>query len=313
MSDDASASAKPLESASEPCLNCGAALAGQYCSSCGQRSGVRIITLWTLVREVLGDLLDIDSRLWRSLLPLVFRPGHLTFEYLRGRRVRYIPPFRLYLVLSLIFFLLNSIDDERKFIEINGDSETHQSAEGKAKAADQDADAAEEESSCDDIEVEFSNPRLAKLITYERVKRLCLIVEQEPQRFLDALFENMPAMMFVFLPLIAWIMDLLYVRTSRYYVEHLLFVVHYHALAFLLMSLGGVIYLLSGWMVALEPVSSALNSVVSLYLLVYLYLAMRRVYGKRWLKLRYSLLIVAYLVCLGITLLSTLTYTALSL
>lgn len=313
MNNHPATSAKPMQSASEQCLNCGATLAGQYCSSCGQRAGVRIITLWTLTREVIGDLLDVDSRLWRSLLQLVFRPGQLTYEYLRGRRVQYIPPFRLYLVLSLVFFLLNSIDDERKFIVTSDGAAVQQSAVEDTKGADQVADAAEEKSSCDDVTVEISNTWLAKYINYERAKRLCLIVQQDPQRFSDALFENLPAMMFLFLPLIAWIMDLLYIRTSRYYVEHLLFVVHYHALAFLLLSLSGVIYLLSFWMAALQPAFGALSTAVSLYPLVYLYFAMRRVYGQRLLKLRYVILIVVYMVCLVITLLSTVTYTALSI
>ncbi|MGI9293917.1 MAG: DUF3667 domain-containing protein [Pseudomonadales bacterium] len=274
---------------------------------------MRIITLWMLLREVIGDVLDIDSRLWRSLIPLIFRPGHLTAEYLRGRRMLYIPPFRLYLVLSLIFFLLNSIDDERRFIAVNGDAAVQQSAENNAQATDQVADADGEESLCDDIEVEISNPRLAKIINYERVEKICLTMQQDPQRFFDGLLENMPAMMFVFLPLIAWVMDLLYVRTSRYYVEHLLFVVHYHALAFLLMSLDHVMYLLSGWMAALKPASEAIDTAISFYLFVYLYLALRRVYGKRLLKLRFIVLIVVYMVCLVITLLSALAYTALSL
>lgn len=313
MSDEQAVTADALEPASEPCLNCSAALKGQYCSSCGQRSDVRIITLWTLLREVIGDLLDVDSRLWRSLIPLVFRPGHLTAEYLRGRRVQYIPPFRLYLVLSLTFFLLNSIDDERKFIVINGDAAVQQSAAGEVETADQVADADGKESLCDDITFEISPPWLARIINRERVKNICLTAQQDPQRLSDGLFENMPAMMFVFLPLIAWVMDLLYIRTSRYYVEHLLFVVHYHALTFLLMSLGGVMYLFSGWIAALAPASSALNTGVSLYLLGYLYFALRRVYGKRLLTFRYIVLIIVYMVCLVITLLTTLAYTALSL
>ncbi|MGI9284837.1 MAG: DUF3667 domain-containing protein, partial [Pseudomonadales bacterium] len=263
----------------------------------------------TLLREVIGDLLDIDSRLWRSLIPLIFRPGHLTAEYLRGRRVQYIPPFRLYLVLSLIFFLLNSIDDDRRFIAIVDDTTIELREEVKVEVEETEGEAF----SCDDITVDISPPWLARIVNREKAKNICLTAQHDPQRFLDGLLENMPAMMFVFLPLIAWVMDLLYIRTSRYYVEHLLFVVHYHALTFLLMSLGGVIYLLSGWITVLEGASSAVNTAVSLYLPVYLHLALRRIYGKRLLTLRYIVLIIVYMVCLVITLLSTLAYTALSL
>ena len=91
----------------ENCLNCGTTLSGQYCGSCGQRSGSRLISIWELFRDAFGDLLELDSRLWRTLVPLIVRPGRLTRDYLEGRRVRFMPPFRTYLVLSLIFFLLH--------------------------------------------------------------------------------------------------------------------------------------------------------------------------------------------------------------
>jgi hypothetical protein len=75
----------------ENCLNCGEVLTGQHCSHCGQPATVRVLSLWSLVRDVLGDLLNADSRVWRTLWPLAFRPGLLTQEFLRGRRARYTP------------------------------------------------------------------------------------------------------------------------------------------------------------------------------------------------------------------------------
>ena len=88
------------------CLNCGAHLRGQYCGQCGQRASSRLISLWELVRDAFGDLFELDSRLWKTIAPLLVRPGLLTADYLQGRRARYMPPFRMYLVLSLLFFLV---------------------------------------------------------------------------------------------------------------------------------------------------------------------------------------------------------------
>ena len=93
----------------ENCLNCGEVLRGQHCSHCGQRAKVRVLSLGTLVRDLLGDLTNFDSRIWRTLKPLAFRPGVLTVEFLRGRRTHYSPPFRMYLILSVAFFLLASL------------------------------------------------------------------------------------------------------------------------------------------------------------------------------------------------------------
>ena len=99
------------------CTNCGERLTGQYCYQCGQRDKHRLISLWELLRDLIGDLFEVDSRIWRTIFPLLFRPGFLTREYLSGRRVHYTPPLRMYLVLSLVFFVVAGIGQD---IEIDG-------------------------------------------------------------------------------------------------------------------------------------------------------------------------------------------------
>jgi len=99
----------------EECLNCGTALSGQYCGHCGQRSRSRLISLWELLSDAFGDLFELDSRIWRTLVPLLLRPGKLTYEYLQGRRACFMPPFRTYIVLSLLFFLVLLFDPKKDF------------------------------------------------------------------------------------------------------------------------------------------------------------------------------------------------------
>ena len=86
------------------CPNCGAPAHGPYCYACGQSEKGMIRHL----SEVLADLADIvfnvDSRVFRSLGDLYFRPGYLTTEYFAGRRARYVTPFRLFFFLSIIAF-----------------------------------------------------------------------------------------------------------------------------------------------------------------------------------------------------------------
>ena len=90
------------------CLNCGEVLRGQRCSHCGQRAKVRCCRS-VRCAGLLGDLKVFDSRIWRTPKPLAFKPGVLTVEFLRGRRTHYSPPFRMYLILSVAFFLLASL------------------------------------------------------------------------------------------------------------------------------------------------------------------------------------------------------------
>ena len=61
--------------------------------------------------EAFESITHADSRLWRTLGYLLARPGRLTREFFDGRRARYLPPFRLYLVISLLFFLVAGLPD----------------------------------------------------------------------------------------------------------------------------------------------------------------------------------------------------------
>lgn len=76
---------------------------GTWCHACGQRSGHHRRSLFHLVNEALEGLFHLDSRLWRTLPGLFFRPGRLAQDYMQGRVARHIPPLRLYFVTLLIF------------------------------------------------------------------------------------------------------------------------------------------------------------------------------------------------------------------
>ena len=91
---------------SEKCLNCGTGLKGPFCYYCGQpdRNFMRFFP--ALLRDLMEDLLDLDSRFMRTIKPLLFKPGRLTRDYMEGRRFRYAPPMRLYIFSSIVFFLL---------------------------------------------------------------------------------------------------------------------------------------------------------------------------------------------------------------
>jgi hypothetical protein len=76
-----------------------------YCSACGQQA-VGDNTFGHFLHQFLGDYFTFDSKIIRSLRPLVLQPGELALEYMRGRRQRYIPPVRMFIFLSVLFFLV---------------------------------------------------------------------------------------------------------------------------------------------------------------------------------------------------------------
>src|ERR1700735_990913 len=90
------------------CNNCESVLLGRFCVNCSQAANVHVPTTMQLVHELLEGITTSDSPLCRTLTPLWFKPGKPTQEFVAGRRVAYLPPFRLYLILSIIFFLLAS-------------------------------------------------------------------------------------------------------------------------------------------------------------------------------------------------------------
>lgn len=88
------------------CANCATALQGPVCHQCGQLADVYHRPVRGLIAELIEGLFALDGRVARTVPNLMGRPGRITRDYLKGRRARYMPPFRLYIIASLIFFLL---------------------------------------------------------------------------------------------------------------------------------------------------------------------------------------------------------------
>lgn len=88
------------------CPNCGARASDRFCPSCGQRQGREILSLKHWGRRVLEEYLSLDGRFPRSMFALLFRPGHLTREWFRGRRVSYSDPLRLFFLTGAMFVAL---------------------------------------------------------------------------------------------------------------------------------------------------------------------------------------------------------------
>jgi len=332
------------------CLNCGSPLRGQYCGSCGQRSRNRLISLWELISDAFGDLLEIDSRLWQTLIPLLRRPGLLTSDYLQGRRARYMPPFRMYLVLSLLFFVVAFFDPREELGLLFEPPPEPTAEEAAAKltkkqevldelieegiiAGDELAGGAalaesgvhlnfsEEDgditSDCviEDSDLEGLPGWLARRLTQERLQRICERMQIDDGRaLLDRLLDNVPAALIILLPLMALVLKALYPLSKRYYVEHLLFFVHFHAFFFLILTLQVLLVRLAPILHMPEMVSVLTVVAASFYIPVYLFVAMRRVYsqGRLITSLKYIVLFIAYSMGLFTTMLAALAIAAFS-
>ncbi len=91
------------------CANCKKPLLGPYCAVCGQPrlSGHR--SVHDLLYAFVKDVINFDSRILRTARALLFQPGELPKAFREGRTQPYVPAIRLYLFVSLVFFVLLSV------------------------------------------------------------------------------------------------------------------------------------------------------------------------------------------------------------
>jgi len=232
------------EQAASTCTNCDSTKQGEFCSVCGQNSRNYLRAAYRIVGELLSEVFEFDSRLFRSLRYLVLSPGFLSNEFSAGRRAHYISPARLYLVVSLIFFFLLSVTS--RDIEINtgdaitvenlealqaGDSERRRkilerlAAQGVDTSKLQEGLAELEEASA---EVGVLGDDAGRKLE-EKVKALIADPADAWADYLD----NLPLAMFLLLPFFALLLKAAYPR--RFYSEHFVFALHLHAFLYLVL------------------------------------------------------------------------------
>ncbi len=256
------------------CLNCGAGLTGKFCAACGQRDDRHVHSLSHFLAEAFEGLTHADSRLWRTLWPLLVRPGFLTREFFAGRRQRYLPPFRLYIVVSLLFFLVLALLPDVQVLRVDMEPPTTKTDfdDRIAKDADDAIPGSKSEWTCN---LNYQGPGEAWVSP--RLKLGCEKSLADKSVLGRAFLHNVPRAMFFLLPLIAALMLLLYWRPRRYYVEHLLFYIHNHAMVFLLGTLLAPVF----WLLPAGLATGLLTAAVSLWLIWYFFRAMRVYYGQR--------------------------------
>ncbi len=94
------------ERTQKDCLNCNAEVLGRYCQVCGQENIETHETFWQLTTHLIYDIVHFDGKFFSTLRSLLFRPGFLTKEYIRGRRASYLHPIRMYVFTSTVFFII---------------------------------------------------------------------------------------------------------------------------------------------------------------------------------------------------------------
>jgi hypothetical protein len=244
------------------CLNCGAELRGRFCSACGQRDVPPAPTLREMIGEAWQEFTVLDKRLLATLGMLLRHPGALTLEVLAGRRQRYIKPLRLYLIVSVLFFLAAA------FAPPSPLARTTATMPGK------------EEIKIDILEPRQLSPEEQKvaLANAERAPRLMRPLFRrlvmDPAGFRRNMFDLLPKVVFALVPVFSMIVALFY---RRPFSHHLVFGLHLHAAVFAVLTVRRVANF-SGSLVVVGIV----ESLAMVFIAVYSLRAFRRVYGDSW-------------------------------
>lgn len=237
------------------CPSCGTPAMGSYCEHCGEkRRSVHDFSLRHYLGEVLETFTHFDSKILRTTWTLVSRPGLLSADYFAGRRVRYVAPLRLFLLLSIVYFLSNSIISYNAFttpLAIQLQMNNYYPAYAWSQALHAMAQHG------------YDYPTLERLYDAKAAVLSKTLV-------------------FALIPVFALLFYGLLFRKRQHFAEHLVIATHFWGYA--LLAIGVFIPLLL-WLLTPLGVSGDAAPTLTLQLLfaVYLYLMFRRAYGTtRW-------------------------------
>jgi hypothetical protein len=239
------------------CADCQAQLQGPYCSACGAKQlSSHDFGIGHFLGHALHDLTHFDTKVFGSLLPLLFKPGFLTAEFMAGHWKRYVKPTTLFILINVFFFFA-------KGGVMNWNARAYIQSAGPA----------------------------AGVLVEKKAEERGQSLEQYEEHFTEIARERQHSMFFFAIPVLALGMLLFFPR--RYLVEHLVYSVHYHAFLLLFLTIGlqvlfkgilvplariGVVPQLTQYL-AHEP---GLNYLVLAVAGLYQFVAIRRVYKVGW-------------------------------
>ncbi len=281
------------------CPNCERKRPEHFCPNCGQNDREYARALRSVGGEFVRETFEVDSRLFRTLKLLLFKPGHLTSEFSRNRRASYMSPVRLYIFASFAFFLVlslsGSLDTREVTLRVSGDQDLVESQGPTHEGDERDeafmAELPEEyrrkvqeilgRPDGDPMKETWLSIAMtetpAEMNTIERFFLFGAIdLLRDPSLIGERVVSNLPIAMFFLLPLYALILAVFYIRRKRFFVEHLVFAIHVQTFVFMAYTVS-----------LLLPRTGSIGWIGPVFLLIpypYLVIALRRYYGDGWVR-----------------------------
>lgn len=239
------AAGSEVNEAAERCPNCGAELSGKFCTACGQkRIDRRDLSVRRFFGHVLTELTHLHSnKLLGTFSALLFKPGLLTSEYLAGKKGLHIGPVRLYLTFSALYFLFAW----GVLADVRGGS----------------------------IQRTSRNPMVRAMAQRKNVEPLTLAerIHKKAEKIAGVL-------RFASVLVSGGFLALLFFKLKKYYVEHLIFSLHYYSFDFFCKTVFAFLYV--GIAALGTKIPTMLLNFFYPVAFIYLVFALRRVYRQSW-------------------------------
>ena len=284
--------------------NCGTPLSGPFCHHCGQHDIDFHRSFGHMFLDALENFFHFDAKLFRNIVTLLFRPGRLTAGFNAGKRAAQMPPLRLYIFVSVLFFFFSFLGrkDTDLFVSdapaaalndpVAKKQITDAVAEIKARKAARKAAAPvsatpEEEKN---KQLRTANPTglnvaagekdNTELERYLTEKGKYAVAHQHEMA--EAFFHALPKMLLICLPFFALYTRVLFRKSGQVYLQHLVVALHFHTFIFLWRMFA------DGWVFLVHFLSPTLAAVLgfgaNLWLVVYVFLMLRHLFqNSRWL------------------------------
>ncbi len=294
------------------CEDCGAPLHGHYCSKCGQVAVDYRRSFRHVIADVADSFLNWDSKFVKTIGLLLVFPGWLTNQFVAGRRTRYLHPLRLYLLVSVAFFLCARLlpispgrvhgpmspADRAGVEKAMSDPNVPAAVREQVRQALANAEAARAMKGVDSFLVPAPpTPPPAPAAVLEKIHALPGAGDASSSNWLkrrvkekvgphgnnvqllgNTLRNNISTMMLFCIPLFALVLKILYLRQRRFYIEHLVYALHIHAFFYIAL----LVIVLSAWAAkhSIPSLETPLIWILSLALITQVFLSIRQVYGQ---------------------------------
>ncbi|MBN2350708.1 MAG: DUF3667 domain-containing protein [Bacteroidales bacterium] len=222
------------------CKNCEHKFEGKFCPNCGQSIKEFEKPFSFLIVDLAGNIFAFDTRFWKTFVSILIRPGHLASDYLKGHRARYMPPFRFYVFISFIFFVLLSIY-VRKNIQI--DDQTRQSILQSIDQQDSTFTNDSLPSKSDTLLIGLNNNTNGHLVinsptdkSEQDILRSIKNMVNNPAIYFSKFLKFFSWSLFVLMPIYALLLWLFFHNKRRYYYGHLIFAINQHAFTFIVLT-----------------------------------------------------------------------------